>query len=160
MDLLPDVGPVGREDAEDGTDAVWRALASPWRRRILDALRDGPRTTGALVEILSTGRHQLLVHLTVLREADLVRTETRGRTRQNYLNPVPLRRIHDRWLSHYEALWSDVLLGLKADLESGAATPHGARPERTTATDKTAGEGASSRRRSTRRNNREDRRAG
>jgi DNA-binding transcriptional ArsR family regulator len=109
-----------KEPPDDPTDAVWRALASPWRRRILDALRDGPRTTGELTDLLETSRHQLVVHLQVLRKADLVVTAAEGRTRRNFLNPVPLRTVHDRWLSNYEAVWSDVLRDLRADLEGGA----------------------------------------
>jgi DNA-binding transcriptional ArsR family regulator len=109
-----------KEPTDDPSDAVWRALASPWRRRILDALRDGPRTTGELTDLLETTRHQLVVHLQVLRKADLVVTAAEGRIRRNFLNPVPLRTIHDRWLSHYEAVWSDVLRDLRTDLESGA----------------------------------------
>jgi len=108
----------GDSPTDDPSEPVWRALANPWRRRILDVLRESPRTTGELTDVLDTTRHQLLVHLEILRKADLVLTVAEGRVRRNYLNAVPLRMIHDRWLSRYESLWSDVLLDLRADLEA------------------------------------------
>ena len=108
-------------DADD-LDGVWHALASPWRRRILDLLRDGPRTTGALAEGLGQSRHLLLQHLGVLREAGLVVTEPRGRTRINYLNAVPIRQIYERWVSTYEAAWAEALVGLKRNVEERTAT--------------------------------------
>jgi DNA-binding transcriptional ArsR family regulator len=101
-------------------DAVWRALAHPLRRRVLDVLRDGPRTTGELVAALGPqvhSRHVVVQHLAVLREADLVRVEPRGRRRVNHLNPVPIQRIHQRWVSRYEANWLAALVGLKATVE-------------------------------------------
>jgi DNA-binding transcriptional ArsR family regulator len=113
-----DLSPVeGFSPAEDD-DAVWRALAHPLRRRILDVLRDGPRTTGQVVDALGqAGRHVVVQHLAVLREADLVRVEPRGRQRVNHLNPVPIQHIHERWVSRYEANWLAALVGLKATVE-------------------------------------------
>jgi DNA-binding transcriptional ArsR family regulator len=99
-------------------DAVWRALAHPLRRAVLDVLREGPRTTGEVVDALGqAGRHVVVQHLAVLREADLVRVEPRGRRRVNHLNPVPIQRIHERWVSRYEANWLAALVGLKATVE-------------------------------------------
>jgi DNA-binding transcriptional ArsR family regulator len=103
-----------------GDDAVWRALAHPLRRAVLDVLRDGPRTTGELVAALgphARSRHVVVQHLAVLRTADLVRVEPRGRRRVNHLNPVPIQRIHERWVSRYEANWLAALVGLKATVE-------------------------------------------
>jgi DNA-binding transcriptional ArsR family regulator len=99
-------------------DAVWRALANPLRRAILDVLRTGPRTTGELVEELKTSRHVVMQHLGVLREADLVLVEPRGRKRVNHLNPVPIQQIHQRWVAHYEENWAAALVGLKFTVES------------------------------------------
>lgn len=113
MDLLP--------VADDG-DAVWRALAHATRRRLLDILREGPRTTGELVRAVGSERHQVLQHLAVLRDADLVVVESRGRTRVNYLNPVPIRAIYERWVSRYEDNWTAALVGLRTavqDRQSG-----------------------------------------
>jgi DNA-binding transcriptional ArsR family regulator len=98
-------------------DGVWRALAHPLRRAILDVLREGPRTTGELVEALGQGRHLVLQHLGVLRDADLVLVEPRGRRRVNHLNPVPIQHIYERWVSRYEANWAAALVGLKATVE-------------------------------------------
>jgi len=89
---------------------------------MLDVLRDGPRTTGEVVAALGdAGRHVVVQHLAVLREAGLVRVERRGRQRVNHLNPVPIQRIHERWVSHYEANWLAALVGLKATVERAGA---------------------------------------
>lgn len=98
-------------------DAVWKALAHPLRRAILDVLRTGPRTTGELVDELETGRHVVMQHLGVLREADLVLVEPRGRKRVNHLNPVPIQQIHQRWVAHYEENWVAALVNLKHSAE-------------------------------------------
>jgi DNA-binding transcriptional ArsR family regulator len=100
-------------------DAVWRALAHPHRRRILDVLRTAPRTTGEVVDALGEDRHVVMQHLRVLREADLVIAEVAGRRRINHLNPVPIGRIHDRWVSRYEENWVAALVGLRAAVEQG-----------------------------------------
>jgi DNA-binding transcriptional ArsR family regulator len=112
---------MGSVPNENDHDRVWRALAHVLRRRVLDVLRSESRTTGELATALDITRHQLLVHLAVLRDADLVVTVAEGRIRRNYLNPVPLRLVCDRWLSPYEAVWSDALISLRADLEDGTA---------------------------------------
>lgn len=104
-------------------DAVWRALSHPLRRVILDHLRDGPRTTGEIVEALGRDRHVVVQHLAVLREADLVLVEPRGRRRVNHLNPVPIQGIYERWVSHYEANWAAALVGLKRTVERAHPTP-------------------------------------
>ncbi|HEU5473024.1 MAG TPA: metalloregulator ArsR/SmtB family transcription factor [Actinophytocola sp.] len=102
----------------DPDDHVWRALSNVARRAILDALRDQPRATGDLVEVLGLDRHVLMQHLAVLREAGLVHVEARGRQRINHLNPIPIQRIHQRWVSRYEENWMAALIGLKDTLES------------------------------------------
>lgn len=106
-----------KEQRIDDDDAVWRALSNPVRRAMLDLLRDGPRTTGELEEALGLGRHVVVQHLAVLREADLVIVEPRGRQRFNYLNAVPIQRIHERWVSHYTEPWLAALVGLKGAVE-------------------------------------------
>ena len=67
---------------------------------------------------LVTSRHVVMQHLGVLREADLVLVEPRGRKRVNHLNPVPIQQIHQRWVSHYEENWAVALVGLKLTVES------------------------------------------
>jgi DNA-binding transcriptional ArsR family regulator len=104
-------------ESEPVDDAVWRALAHPMRRRLLDLLRDGPRPTGDLVDAIGAPRHSVLQHLTVLREADLVLVEARGRRRINFLNPVPIRLIYERWGATYAQHWTAALVGLKQTVE-------------------------------------------
>lgn len=104
-------------DLPHDDDAIWRALAHPLRRTVLDVLRAGPRTTGALVAALGENRHTVLQHLAVLRDADLVIVEPQGRHRVNHLNPVPIQRIYERWVSHYEAHWAAALVGLADSVE-------------------------------------------
>ena len=105
------------EDLED----VWRALANPTRRRILDLLREGPRSTGGLADAFpDLSRFAIMQHLGVLVEADLVIVRRDGRHRYNYLNPVPIQQIHDRWVSRYTRPWTEALVDLRDELESGA----------------------------------------
>jgi DNA-binding transcriptional ArsR family regulator len=78
---------------------VWRALANPLRRALLDELRSGPRTTGQLADAIPDhSRFAVMQHLEVLVAADLVVVRRRGRHRYNHLNPVPLRRWYERWV--------------------------------------------------------------
>jgi DNA-binding transcriptional ArsR family regulator len=87
----------------DDLDAVFRALADPSRRRLLDCLRErDARTLGELCDVLpDMTRFGVMKHLAVLADAHLVVTERHGRTKLHYLNPVPIRDIHDRWISRY-----------------------------------------------------------
>ena len=101
-------------------DPVWKALADPTRREILDLLRDGAKQTTEIVERFpELSRFGVMKHLEVLREADLVKTRSEGRRRINMLNVAPLRRILERWVSKYEAFWTNTLLRVKEDAESG-----------------------------------------
>lgn len=81
-----------------GFDPVWKALADPTRRRILDLIKDGPRTTGDLCEAFSLSRFAIMKHLGVLESAGLVVVRRRGRERWNHLNAVPLRRIYEHYI--------------------------------------------------------------
>ncbi len=109
-------GPKGPPSSE--LDDVWRALGNPWRRHILDLVRDHPRTTGELAEACDgIGRFAVMQHLKVLEEARLVIPRREGRKRYNHLNPVPIQRIHERWVRKYEGQWADALIGLKKTLE-------------------------------------------
>ncbi len=98
-------------------DPVWKALADPSRRAILDRLRDGPRTTGELVRPFDLSRFAVMKHLCVLERAGLVVVQRRGRERWNYLNPVPIQAIYERWITPYAALWAMDLLDLKRTVE-------------------------------------------
>jgi DNA-binding transcriptional ArsR family regulator len=101
---------------------VWTALADPTRRRILDLLRERPRTTGELAERFPTTRFAVMKHLAVLEKARLVLVRRSGRERWNHLNAVPLQRVYGRWVKPHEAVWAAKLTGLKSRLE-GANMP-------------------------------------
>ena len=97
---------------------VFKALADPSRRFLLDLLfeRDG-RTLTELESELSMTRFGVMKHLKVLEEADLVVTRRSGREKLHFLNPVPIRRIHDRWIDKYTERNVTALLDLKTQLE-------------------------------------------
>jgi DNA-binding transcriptional ArsR family regulator len=99
-------------------DDVFRALADPTRRRLLDELfeEDG-QTLSALEQRLPMSRFGVAKHLKVLEGAGLVTTRKRGREKLHFLNPVPIREVHDRWVSKYAEPWASALTGLKRDLE-------------------------------------------
>ena len=102
----------------DSADSVWKALADPTRREILDLLRDGPRLTTQIVEEFPhLSRFAVMKHLDVLREAKLVNTRSEGRKRINSLNVAPLRQVIERWIGKYEAYWANTLLRVKDTAE-------------------------------------------
>lgn len=113
----------GGDPHEDGDlDAVWKALANPIRRRMLDLLRDGALTTTQIADAFAhLSRFAVMQHLRVLVDAELVTIRRSGRRRFNHLNPVPIQRIHDRWVSRYRRHWAEALVDLKAELESNQA---------------------------------------
>src|ERR671925_227886 len=100
-------------------DAVFKALSDPTRRSLLDELfeQDG-QTLSALEERLPMTRFGVMKHLKVLEEAGLVVTKKRGREKLHFLNPVPIRLVHDRWVSKYAEPWAATLTGLKHRLEA------------------------------------------
>jgi DNA-binding transcriptional ArsR family regulator len=104
-----------------GDDIVFKALADPSRRLLLDLLfeRDG-RTLTELDSELSMTRFGVMKHLKVLEQAGLVTTERRGREKLHFLNPVPIRQIHDRWIDKYTERRVSALLDLKTQLEESA----------------------------------------
>ena len=99
-------------------DEVFKALADSTRRGLLDALfaEDG-QTLSALEARVPMTRFGVMKHLRVLEEAGLVKTRRRGREKLHFLNPVPIRLIHDRWVSKYAEPWAAGLVDLKKDLE-------------------------------------------
>ena len=108
----------GRRQPDD-LALTWRALANPLRRQILDWLRDGPQTTGALAErVPDHSRFAVMQHLKALEAGGLVVARRRGRQRFNYLNPVPIQRIYDRWVRRYQQHWAETLVDLKKALEA------------------------------------------
>jgi len=99
-------------------DEVFRALAHPTRRSLLDELfkQDG-QPLSALEEGLPMTRFGVMKHLRLLEEAGLVTTRRRGREKLHFLNPVPIRLVHDRWVSKYAEPWAAALTGLKKRIE-------------------------------------------
>ena len=99
-------------------DEVFRALADPTRRGLLDELfREDGQTLSALEERFPMTRFGIMKHLRVLEEAGLVVTRRRGREKLHFLNPVPIRLVHDRWVSKYAEPWAATLSELKTELE-------------------------------------------
>ena len=102
----------------DPVDPVFKALADPTRRSLLDELfrRDG-QSLSEMAERFDMTRFGVMKHLRQLEEAGLVVTRRRGREKLHFLNPVPIRLIHDRWVSKYAEPWVATLSELKTRLE-------------------------------------------
>jgi DNA-binding transcriptional ArsR family regulator len=102
----------------DDDNAVFKALADPTRRLLLDRLfeRDG-RTLTELESELEMTRFGVMKHLRVLEEAGLVVTRKQGREKHHFLNPLPIRLIHDRWIDKYTERQVSALIDLKRSLE-------------------------------------------
>jgi DNA-binding transcriptional ArsR family regulator len=99
-------------------DAVFKALADPVRRELLDSLREaGGQTLGELCDGRGMTRQAVTKHLGVLEAANLVATQRRGREKLHYLNPVPIQDIADRWIGKYERGRLAALADLKRRLE-------------------------------------------
>jgi uncharacterized protein YndB with AHSA1/START domain len=100
-------------------DEVFKALADPTRRSLLDELfREDGQTLSALEARLPMTRFGVMKHLKQLEDAALVVTKRRGREKLHFLNPVPIRLVHDRWVSKYAEPWAAGLTALKIELEA------------------------------------------
>ncbi len=100
-------------------EPVFKALADPTRRELLDLLfRHDGQTLGALAGRFAMTRVGVAKHLRLLEDVGLVTTRRRGREKLHYLNPVPIRQVHDRWVSKYTEAWAAGLVDLKRDLEA------------------------------------------
>jgi DNA-binding transcriptional ArsR family regulator len=104
-------------DERFGTGLLWKALADPSRRHILDLLRAGPATTGQVAASFEISRIAVMRHLSVLTEAGLVVSRKRGRERRHYINAVPLIGIVDRWVEPLPAAWAHTLQRLAEQVE-------------------------------------------
>lgn len=105
----------------DEVDKVFKALADPSRRRLLDLLHENNgQTLGELCEHLDMTRQAVTQHLSLLEAANLVATVWRGREKLHYLNPVPLYDIYERWISKFERTRLRALRDLKKRLEGDA----------------------------------------
>ena len=105
---------VGMDD-----DRVFKALADPTRRFLLDLLfaQDGQTLTELEAAVGEMTRYGVMKHLRVLEDADLVVTRRSGREKFHFLNPVPIRQIHDRWIDKYTERHVTALINLKNELE-------------------------------------------
>ena len=109
---------INRDDSSDA-ELVWKALADNSRREILDGLAERPLTTGELVERFKDShcRTAVMKHLETLVQANLVVVRRSGRQRWNYLNPVPIQRVCDRWVSKHVKQMASALSRLKDFVE-------------------------------------------
>lgn len=97
---------------------MFKALAAATRRRLLDLLKDQPRTTGDLCDQFDgLDRCTVMQHLRVLERAGLVVAQRKGRERWNHLDPLPIKHIHDRWISGYATSAVELLGALREELE-------------------------------------------
>jgi DNA-binding transcriptional ArsR family regulator/uncharacterized protein YndB with AHSA1/START domain len=112
------VVPLARGGLDDDTGLLWRALADPTRRRILDLLRERPLITGEIAARFPVSRIAVMRHLEVLSQAGLVTNRKRGRERWHYLNAVPLQKLHRRWAEPAAAGFASALLRLQESVEA------------------------------------------
>lgn len=110
---------------------VWSALANPHRRKLLDQLTEGPRTTGELAdEFPQLSRYAVMQHLGVLEQAGLVVPQHEGRYRHNHLNPVPIRQIYQRWIRPFTEQVAEQVLALQTHILTSQETPMGSSADR------------------------------
>ena len=108
--------------SDDSDDQIFKALGHRARRRILDLLKDEPRTTGMLCAKLSElDRCTVMQHLGVLEAAGLIVVERRGRERWNHLDALPIHALHERWIGPYAAYAASMLSRLKHEVEQDTA---------------------------------------
>ena len=105
----------------DDMDKVFKALADPSRRQLLDRLyAEEGQTLGALADGLAMSRQAVSQHLALLEDANLIATVRKGREKLHYLNPVPIHEAHARWIAKFERPRLDALAALKQRLEGEA----------------------------------------
>ncbi len=108
---------------KDDLAPVWRALANPVRREILDLLSEEPLATGDLAAYFPRlSRFAVMQHLRVLEEGNLVLRRKVGRQVFNSLNPVPIQQIYHRWVQRFQEPWAEALVSLKSKLEGEQST--------------------------------------
>ncbi len=103
---------------QDKYDPIFKALGDSRRREILDLLKERSRTTGELVEhFWQLDRCTVMQHLKVLEKADLIIVRRDGRLRWNYINPLPIKELQDRWIGSYADGAVDLLARMKHEIE-------------------------------------------
>ena len=99
-------------------EIVWKALSDKTRREILDLLREKEKTTGELCgHFKKLTRYAVMKHLKILHYAELIIIKREGKNRWNYINPLPIQEIYERWVKKYEAGWSSYLINFKNNME-------------------------------------------
>ena len=99
-------------------ELVWKALSDKTRRKILDLLREKERTTGELCKhFRKLTRYGVMKHLNILHNAKHIIIKREGKNRWNYINPLPIQEIYERWVKKYEAGWSSYLINFKNNME-------------------------------------------
>lgn len=99
-------------------DLILKALGDYRRRKLLDLIKDKPRTTGELCNYFrKLDRCTVMQHLSVLERADLIIVKREGSYRWNYINPLPIKEIYDRWICNYAAETVDLLARMKQEIE-------------------------------------------
>lgn len=99
-------------------ELVWKALSDKTRRKILDILREKEMTTGELcLHFKKLTRYGIMKHLNILHNANLIIIKREGKNRWNYINPLPIQEIYERWVKKYEAGWSSYLIQFKNNME-------------------------------------------
>ena len=99
-------------------ELVWKALSDKTRRKILDMLREKEMTTGELCRnFKKLTRYGVMKHLNILHKANLIIIKREGKNRWNYINPLPIREIYERWVKKYEEGWSSYLIQFKNKME-------------------------------------------
>lgn len=103
---------------EETFDLVFKALGDSRRRQILDLLKTRERTTGELCEhFTQMDRCTVMQHLAVLEKANLIIVKREGRLRWNYIDPLPIKEVHDRWIGSYADAAVDLLARMKREIE-------------------------------------------
>ncbi len=102
---------------------IWKALSDATRRSILDLLRESPKTTSEIsAQFTHLSRFAVMKHLGILEKANLLFIKREGKYRWNYINPVPLQQVYERWVKKYERQWAGNLLSLKEFAEQNKYT--------------------------------------
>lgn len=119
----------GASRLERRTAVLWRALADPTRRRVLDLLLEQPLITGEIASHFRISRIAVMRHLSVLSDAGLVVSRKPGRERRYYVNPIPLQEMHQRWIDPQAAGWASGMLRLRSRVEAEASAMSAGQPD-------------------------------
>ncbi|MGO4889461.1 SRPBCC domain-containing protein [Anaerobacillus sp. MEB173] len=104
---------------EENLSSVFKAIGNPTRRKILDILKEAPKTTGELNDFFpDVTRYAIMKHLNILEEGNLVLVRREGKYRRNYLNAVPIQEVHNRWVGKYMESTANSLLNLRSKVEN------------------------------------------